>query len=240
VLKTKTPVVFDAFNSIPTNGRFVLVDGFVVSGGGIIEGPSFELGESAIKSKNITWEEGLVSKELRNALLGQQNKVLWFTGLSGSGKSRIAHELEKALHERGVLSYVLDGDNMRHGLNKDLGFSEQDRQENIRRVGEVSKLFHDSGVFVIACFISPYEKDRGGARKLIGDDFVEVFIDCPLEECEKRDRKGLYKKARAGEIKNFTGITAPYEAPSGAELQINTKDLNVEESVKKILDYLQL
>lgn len=192
-----------------------------------------------MKEKNIVWHNGHISKESRNKLLGFKNKVIWFTGLSGSGKSTIARELEKALFEEGSISYVLDGDNVRHGLNNDLGFSEKDREENIRRIGEVSKLFFDAGVMVIVCFISPYEKDRNAIREKIGKDFIEIFVDCRLEDCEKRDPKGLYKKARAGEIKEFTGISAPYEKPKDPEISLNTSEESVKECVTKIREYLK-
>lgn len=191
-------------------------------------------------SPNVTWHNRKVSREDRTNLLNRKNKVIWFTGLSGSGKSTIAVELEKKLHEKGILSYVLDGDNVRHGLNKDLGFSTQDREENIRRLAELTKLFHDSGIFVIASFISPFKKERDLARSYAGEDFVEVHVDCPLEECEKRDTKGLYARARSGELKEFTGISHPYEIPENPEIKINTKDKSVEECVEEIINYLKL
>lgn len=189
-------------------------------------------------SDNITWHEGHVSREERNELLGFKNKVVWFTGLSGSGKSTLARELEKRLHEKGVLSYVLDGDNVRHGLNRDLGFSTEDRQENIKRVAEVARLMYDAGVFVIVSFISPFWEDRDFARSLIGDDFVEVFVKCSLEECERRDTKGLYKKARAGEIQNFTGIHQEYEEPENAEIVVESEEKSVIDSIDFIFEAL--
>lgn len=192
------------------------------------------------KATNIFWHEGQVSREDRARLLGVPNKVLWFTGLSGSGKSTIAREVERALHGRGVLCYVLDGDNVRHGLNANLGFSPEDREENIRRVGEVTRLFHDAGLFVLVCFISPYRKDRDRVRELVGEDFLEVFVDCSIEECENRDVKGLYAKARRGEIKDFTGISAPYEEPEKPEITIRTHEQSIEECTKAILDRLDL
>lgn len=187
-----------------------------------------------MKATNLTWHDHHVFRKERNKLLGFQNKVLWFTGLSGSGKSTLAHALEKKLHDKGVLTYTLDGDNVRHGLNANLGFSPEDREENIRRVGEVAKLLYESGVMVLVCFISPYKADRDKVRELIGEDFLEIFVDCPLKECEQRDPKGLYKKARAGEIKEFTGISAPYEAPEKAEIVIDTGKMSVEECVDLI------
>src|SRR5215470_1985381 len=179
---------------------------------------------SDIKATNITWHEGHVTREERNALLKQKGATLWFTGLSGSGKSTIAFTLEHALVQRGRLAYVLDGDNIRHGLNKNLGFSAADREENIRRIGEVAKLFADCGVLTMTSFISPYRKDRDGVRQLHREDgllFVEIFVNTPIATCETRDPKGLYKKARAGELKNFTGIDDPYEPPAAAEITLD-------------------
>lgn len=192
------------------------------------------------KSTNITWHEGTVTREDREKLLDQKGCVLWFTGLSASGKSTLALEVESTLHRRGRLTYVLDGDNIRHGLNKNLGFSPEDREENIRRIGEVSKLFADSGVIVMTAFISPYRADRDTARALVEDErFIEVFVDCPLEVCEERDPKGLYKKARAGEIPEFTGISAPYEEPDSPELTVNTAELTLEECGEKVVEILE-
>jgi len=191
---------------------------------------------------NVTWHEGEISREDRAQLLGQMGATLWFTGLSGSGKSTIAVALEKALLDLGNLSYRLDGDNIRLGINRNLGFSPEDRKENIRRVGEVSKLFVDAGVIVLSSFISPYEDDRNIVRKLHEDAgmlFVEIFVDCSLVEAEKRDPKGLYKKARAGEIKNFTGIDDPYEKPKKPELHIKTDSSTLVEEVEEILNYLK-
>jgi adenylylsulfate kinase len=189
-------------------------------------------------SSNVVWHKGQISRDDRIKILGKQNKVLWFTGLSGSGKSTIAVNLEKELMKNNTLTYILDGDNIRHGLNSDLGFSIEDRDENIRRISEVTKLMYEAGIFTLVCFISPHENERDNARKLIGKDFIEIFVDCTIEECEKRDTKGMYKKARTGEIKDFTGISAPYEKPSNPELIINTKELNIDQSISKILDYL--
>jgi adenylylsulfate kinase len=189
--------------------------------------------------ENVYWHKGHINREDRCGLLGKNNKVLWFTGLSGSGKSTLAHLVEKKLFDKGILSYTLDGDNVRHGLNSDLGFSAKDREENIRRIGEVVNLFYNSGIFVLVCFISPYKKDRDKVRKMIGDDFIEIFVDCSVEECEKRDVKGLYKKARKGEIKDFTGVSAPYERPERPEIVVDTKKLTVEEAAKKIIRFLE-
>ena len=191
---------------------------------------------------NVVWHDGDISRADRQALLGQSGATIWFTGLSGAGKSTIAVALEKALHRRGKLCYRLDGDNVRLGINKNLGFSEEDRKENIRRIGEVAKLFGDAGIVSLSSFISPYKGDRDGVRALheaAGLPFSEVFVDCSLAVAEERDPKGLYKKARAGEIKNFTGIDDPYESPVQPEVHLNTDSMSLEEEVDIILDYLQ-
>lgn len=194
------------------------------------------------KATNVTWQDGEVSREDRFSILRQRAATVWFTGLSGSGKSTIAVALERALFNIGKLSYRLDGDNVRLGINKNLGFSEEDRKENIRRIGEVAKLFGDAGVISLSSFISPYKVDRDEVRELheqAGLAFIEIFVDCSLAEAERRDPKGLYKKARAGEIKNFTGIDDPYEAPINAEIHLKTDEMTVEEEVQIILDHLQ-
>ncbi len=192
------------------------------------------------KSKNIVWHDGTITREDRAKKFGQKGCVLWFTGLSGSGKSTLARELEAALFNMGKNVYVLDGDNIRHGLNNDLGFSPEDRKENIRRIGEVAKLFADAGIIALTAFISPYRADREGARNLMGDgDFIEVYVKCSLEECERRDPKGMYKKARKGEIKSFTGLTAPYEEPENSELTIDTENLSLETCVNDIVEFLK-
>jgi adenylylsulfate kinase len=191
---------------------------------------------------NITWHEGEVSRGERYGKLGHKGATVWFTGLSGSGKSTIAVALEQALMNNGVNAYRLDGDNIRMGLNKNLGFSADDRAENIRRIGEVAKLFADAGVVALSSFISPYVRDRDQVRKLHEDsklDFIEVFVDCPLDEAEKRDPKGLYKKARAGQLKGFTGIDDPYEAPTKPELHIRTDQQRVEQSVRAVFELLE-
>ena len=193
------------------------------------------------KATNVTWEEGLVSRRDRYQILRQKGATIWFTGLSGSGKSTISAALERALFKQGKLSYRLDGDNVRLGINKNLGFSEADRKENIRRIGEVAKLFGDAGTISLSSFISPYAADRDEVRRLheAADlRFVEVFVDCPLSEAERRDPKGLYKRARAGEIRNFTGIDDPYEEPVRPEIHLRTDRLTVEEEVSEIIDYL--
>lgn len=193
-----------------------------------------------MKATNLTWHQTTIGKHDRQAQNGHGSCVLWFTGLSGSGKSTIANAVSQELFRQGISEYVLDGDNIRHGLNKDLGFSAQDRTENIRRIGEVAKLFVDSGKIVTTAFISPFKSDRALVRKLFDEgEFIEIYIDCPIEECERRDPKQLYVKARKGEIKDFTGITSPYEAPENHEITINSHQLSVEESVKKIMTYLQ-
>ena len=191
------------------------------------------------QSTNITWHDSEVTKEDRQRQNGHKSAVIWFTGLSGSGKSTVSVALEKALFEEGKHSYRLDGDNVRHGLNKNLGFSPEDRKENIRRIGEVSKLLVDAGTIAITAFISPYREDRDEVREILEDgEFIEVYTECSVEECEKRDPKGLYEKARSGEIKEFTGISAPYEAPKHPEITINTEKQSIDESVKQILNYL--
>ncbi|WP_340641524.1 adenylyl-sulfate kinase [Lactiplantibacillus plantarum] len=192
-----------------------------------------------VKSDNITWHQSQVSKAERQALSHHKSVVLWFTGLSGSGKSTIANAVEKALFDQQVGSYVLDGDNMRFGLNKNLGFSAEDREENIRRIGEVAKLFVDAGVITLTAFISPYRTDRDKVRaNLEVDEFIEVFVDTPLEVCEQRDVKQLYAKARRGEITGFTGIDAPYEAPIDPEITIDTSKQPLTASVQQVLNYL--
>ena len=193
-----------------------------------------------IKATNITWHEGHVSREQRETLLSQKGALIWTTGLSGSGKSTIAYTLEHALTQRGHLCYVLDGDNIRHGLNKNLGFSAEDRTENIRRIGEVGKLFVDAGLITITAFISPYRADRTIARDTVGKgSFFEVFCDTPIDVCEQRDPKGLYKKARAGEIKGFTGVDDPYEAPLSPELVIDNSKCTPQEAAVVILEMLE-
>ncbi len=199
-----------------------------------------------IKATNITWHEGHVGRETREQMLKQKGVTIWFTGLSGSGKSTIAFTVEHAIVGRGHLAYVLDGDNIRHGLNKNLGFSAEDREENIRRIGEVAKLFADTGVITLTSFISPYRKDRDQVRKIheeAGMTFVEVFVDVPLEECENRDPKGLYKKARAalaeGKGMGFTGIDDPYEAPEKAEVVVKNAKGSLEDAAAQVIAYLE-
>jgi len=190
---------------------------------------------------NITWHEGHVERKDREDLLRQKGATIWFTGLSGSGKSTVAFTVEHALVERGHLAYVLDGDNIRHGLNKNVGFSPEDREENIRRIGEVAKLFADTGVLTFTSFISPYRKDRDQARKIheeAGLPFIEVFVSAPLEVCEQRDPKGLYQKAREGKIPEFTGISAPYEEPLKPEIVLDVAKLSPQESAAEVINHL--
>jgi adenylylsulfate kinase len=193
------------------------------------------------RSRNIFWSEGSVSREDRERANGHRGVMLWLTGLSASGKSTLARALESALFGRGCQVYVLDGDNIRHGLNRDLGFSPDDRAENIRRIGEVGKLFADFGGIAITAFISPYRADREGVRAACGPgDFVEVFVSCDLETCEQRDPKGLYKKARRGEIREFTGVSAPYEPPERPELVVHTDRHSPEECIAQLIEYLEV
>ena len=194
------------------------------------------------KATNITWHEHQVSKSERAELNGNKGAVLWFTGLSACGKSTVANTVDHLLHSRGKRTCVLDGDNVRHGLNKNLGFSAEDRAENIRRIGEVAKLYADTGILTCTSFISPYRKDRDEARKLHDEaklPFVEILVDVPIELCEERDPKGLYKKARAGEIKGFTGIDDPYEAPNGPELTLDADNKSIDELAEEVVAYLE-
>ncbi|MGY4690583.1 adenylyl-sulfate kinase [Salibacterium sp. K-3] len=195
---------------------------------------------ASTETKNIVWHDASVSREERNRKNGHESFVLWFTGLSGSGKSTLANAVSRKLFEEDKQTYVLDGDNVRHGLNKDLGFSPEERQENIRRIGEVAKLFVDSGQIVSTAFISPYREDRQQVRDLLDDGkFVEIHVECSLSTCEDRDPKGLYAKARSGEIPSFTGISSPYEEPEEPEVRVNTEDYSIEEAVDVIVDVLQ-
>ena len=242
-LHTRKPLAFDVHADIAPLGRFVIVDDFDVAGGGIIVGDNYprRTHDAGTKSENIYWSRGKVTAQQRAGRHGHPGCVIWLTGLSSSGKSTIATELERELFNLGRSVYVLDGDNIRHGLGSNLGFSPQDRTENIRRVGEVAKLFADAGVICITAFISPYRADRELVRKIIpAGRFIEVFINAPLAVCEQRDPKGLYAKARKNEIKEFTGISAPYEVPPKPEIELRTDQLSVPESVARILEYFQL
>jgi bifunctional enzyme CysN/CysC len=240
-LRTKRPVAFDAHSEIIATGRFVIVDRFDVAGGGIILSDNYprRTADSLHKSANIFWSSGKVTPEERARQNGHPGCIVWLTGLSASGKSTIATELERELFQRGKHACILDGDNVRHGLNRDLGFSPEDRKENIRRIGEVAKLFADAGVICITSFISPYRSDRDMVREIAkAGQFIEVFVNAPIEVCEQRDPKGLYARARSGEIKEFTGISAPYEPPARPEIELRTDRLSVAESVAKMLEYI--
>ncbi len=227
-------LAFDSFGDIPETGSFILVDKFTNAtiGAGMID---FALR----RASNIEWHEMNVDKAARAKASGQKPSILWFTGFSGSGKSTVADKLEQKLFAQGKRTYLLDGDNVRHGINKDLGFTDQDRVENIRRVAEIARLMADAGLIVLTSFISPFRSERHLARSLMDDgEFIEVFVDTPLEVCEQRDPKGLYKKARAGDLKNFTGIDSDYEAPKNAEIVLKGAEFEVDELADQIIDYL--
>jgi bifunctional enzyme CysN/CysC len=239
-IQTRAPLVIDNHDRIPNLGRFVIIDDGQICGGGTIFGGVYT-DRTVTKSKNIFWTEGKITAGARAIRSGHRGAVIWLTGLSGAGKSTIAQSLERELFQRGMHTYVLDGDNIRHGLNSNLGFSPDDRVENIRRVSEVAKLMADAGTVVITAFISPYRMDRSRAREIALEgnaEFIEVFVDAPLEVCEARDPKNLYKKARAGQIREFTGIDAPYEAPGDPEIVVHTDRQSVDESVATILEQL--
>jgi bifunctional enzyme CysN/CysC len=239
-IQTRGRLVIDNHDRIPNLGRFVIIDHGQICGGGTIFGGVYT-DRSVAKSKNIFWTEGKIDAGARAIRAGHRGAVIWLTGLSGAGKSTIAQSLERELFHRGMHTYVLDGDNIRHGLNSNLGFSPDDRVENIRRVSEVAKLMADAGTVVVTAFISPYRMDRSRAREIALEgnaEFIEVFVDAPLEVCEARDPKSLYKKARAGQIREFTGIDAPYEAPGDPEIVVHTDQQSVDESVATILEQL--
>jgi bifunctional enzyme CysN/CysC len=239
-IQTRAPLVIDNHDRIPNLGRFVIIDDGQICGGGTIFGGVYT-DRTVTKSKNIFWTEGKITAGARAIRSGHRGAVIWLTGLSGAGKSTIAQSLERELFQRGMHTYVLDGDNIRHGLNSNLGFAPDDRVENIRRVSEVAKLMADAGTVVITAFISPYRMDRSRAREIALEsnaEFIEVFVDAPLEVCEARDPKNLYKKARAGQIREFTGIDAPYEAPEDPEIVVHTDRQSVDESVATILEQL--
>ena len=234
-LSLSQSVAFDSYINNKFTGSFVLIDreSKATVGAGMIDFP-------LRRASNVKWQNMKVNKEIRAQSFKQKPLILWFTGISGSGKSSIADKLEQALVARGNFTYLLDGDNLRHGLNKDLGFTDQDRVENIRRVAEVGNLMVDAGLIVLACFISPFKAERNMARALFNEgEFIEIFIDTPLETCEARDPKGLYKKVRSGELKNFTGIDSPYEKPNKPEIHIKTRTKNINQSVTQILSYLE-
>ena len=192
------------------------------------------------EERNITWQSSSINRQDREKHNGHRSRAIWFTGLSGAGKSSLAFALEQYLYDQGVRCYVLDGDNVRHGLNRDLGFTAGDRQENLRRIGEVSKLMVDAGLFVLSAFISPHEQDREMVRQLFEpDDFIEIYVRCSIQECERRDPKGLYKKARNGDIPHFTGISAPYDVPKSPSFIIDTEQWSIEEAVQEIVQHLE-
>jgi bifunctional enzyme CysN/CysC len=243
-IRTKLPIAFDNAERIVNTGRFVLVDQYQVCGGGVIskgEYPDRRQVLSGVKSRNIFWSKGEVTREAREQRNHHKGAIVWLTGLPGAGKSTVAMELERELFRMGLHTYILDGDNIRHGLSANLGFSPEDRTENIRRVAEVARLLMDAGVLVITAFISPYRDDRRLARSLVNEgEFIEVFVSAPLEVCEQRDPKGLYKRARAGQIASFTGVSAPYEAPDHAEIVVHTDKQSAAECVTQIIDFLKL
>jgi bifunctional enzyme CysN/CysC len=241
VIRTRGLLALDHHADNALTGRFVLVDGHQIVGGGTAstEGYPDQRRESAPKAANLFWVQHRVSAEDRARLNGHRGAILWFTGLSGAGKSTLAVELERRLFAKGYQSFLLDGDNVRQGLNADLGFSPQDRAENIRRVGEVSALFAEAGMIVVSAFISPYRVDRDRIRAAHGDVFHEVYINAPLHVCEARDTKGLYRKARAGEVKEFTGVSAPYESPVAPELEILSGEWSQERCLAALLDYVE-
>jgi bifunctional enzyme CysN/CysC len=242
-LHTKSPIAFDVHSNIVPTGRFVIVDEFDVAGGGIIAADNYprRTHDAHTKSDNIFWSRGKVTAQQRELRNGHCGYVLWMTGLSSAGKTTIATELERELFNLGRQAYVLDGDNIRHGLGADLGFSAKDRAENIRRVSQVAKLFADAGIICITAFISPYRADRDLARQIMPEGrFIEVFVNAPLEVCEKRDPKGLYAKARAKQIKDFTGISAPYEPPLKPDVELRTDQLSANECVAQLLEYLHI
>ena len=231
---TDQPIVFDPYTENRQTGSFILIDRQTNNtvGAGMIE-------FSLRRAQNVHWQALEINRGARAGLKHQKPCILWFTGLSGSGKSTVANLVEQRLHDMGKHTYILDGDNVRHGLNKDLGFTDADRVENIRRVGETSKLMVDAGLIVLVSFISPFASERRMVRELVGEgEFLEVFISTPLEVCERRDVKGLYAKARRGEIKNFTGIDSTYEPPENAELSIDTSQIAAEAAATEIVSYL--
>jgi adenylylsulfate kinase len=192
------------------------------------------------KDNNVVWHHATVTRERRQKQNNHKSVILWFTGLSGAGKSTLAHAVEEELHQMGCRTFVFDGDNVRHGLNRNLGFSKEDRQENVRRIGEMCKLFIEAGVIALTAFISPIKEDRDKVRRLVKEgDFIEIFCDCALEVCEQRDVKGMYARARRGEIKEFTGISSPYEKPENPELVVNTENASLEECVASVMGYLK-
>ena len=230
-----SPLVYDTFAMHKGLGSFILIDRVtnMTAACGVVE-------HSLRRSENIVWQELDITRDIRAERMGQKPVTLWFTGLSGSGKSALANEIEKRLNISEKHTMLLDGDNIRMGLNKDLGFEQEDRIENIRRIAEVAKLMNDAGLIVLTSFISPFQSDRQNARQIIGEDnFIEIYVSTPIEECERRDVKGLYRKAREGKIPNFTGISSPYEAPEHAEIVVDTSRQSLEESAELVLNVLK-
>ena len=231
-ITTDKPITFEAYSTSRTLGGFILID--KVTNATVAAGM---LNFSLRRAQNVHWQATDISREAHSGLKNQTPRVLWFTGLSGSGKSTIANEVEKQLNLMNRHTFLLDGDNIRHGLNKDLGFTDADRVENIRRVGEVAKLMTDAGLIVLTAFISPFRAERRMVREMLPEgEFIEVFVDTPLEVAEARDVKGLYKKAREGNLKNFTGIDSPYEAPENAEIRVNTVEMSPQEAARHIIE----
>tara|TARA_B100000214_G_scaffold300942_1_gene231252 strand:+ start:10 stop:876 length:867 start_codon:yes stop_codon:yes gene_type:complete len=242
IIRSKETIVLDPYNVNRKTGRFVLVDQYETVGGGIIsmEGYPNQRGRHNVVSTNIKAVASKVDQKTRALVNGHRGGIIWLTGLSGAGKSTIAIEAERQLFQKGYQVYVLDGDNIRFGLSADLGFTPEDRTENIRRIGEVAKLFADAGVLVITAFISPYRNDRNRVRAIAPDLFHEVFIKADLSTCETRDPKGLYARARNGEITDFTGVSAPYEEPTDANLIVDTGEQTVDQSVLRVIDYISV
>ena len=241
ILRSQSMLALDPSDRNPRTGRFVLAEGYDIVGGGLIDMDGYPDQRALItrRSTNITTVDYSVTEEMRMARNGHRGGVLWFTGLSGAGKSTLAVELERRLFQKGYQVYVLDGDNIRSGLNANLGFSPEDRAENIRRVGEVAALFARAGFIVISAFISPYRTDRDRAREAAGNnDFHEVYVSAGLDVCEKRDTKGLYQRARSGEIRDFTGIHQPYEEPHAPELTVDTSTSNPDDLASEVIEYL--
>ena len=239
-IRTRRPVAFDRNDRVGPTGRFVILSGKRIGGGGIVREADYGVNRASVASDNLTWTTSPVTREARAEHFGHRGAVLWLTGLSGSGKSTLATGLDWNLHRRGIASTILDGDNLRHGLCSNLGFSPEDRSENIRRAGETAKLMAEAGLLVICSLISPYRQDREKVRDICARDgvpFAEVFVNAPLEVCEARDPRGLYKKARKGEITNFTGIGSPYEPPARPELEIRTGESSPEESLARLFDF---
>ena len=227
-------IVFDLFSNSRDLGSMILIDRItnMTSACGVVR-------KILDRGNNLTWHNMDVTKQFRENQLQQNARTIWFTGLSGSGKSSLANELEKRLVAMGKHTMLLDGDNIRMGLNRNLGFKEDDRIENIRRIAEVAKLMNDAGLIVLTSFISPFARDRRNAREIIGDDFIEVYVSTPLEECERRDVKGLYKKARKGDLANFTGVNSPYEVPENPDIVIDTSSGTLDECVDRVMEALE-